>query len=473
MQQILLRYRGWMRIHRAENLPLAVELAAAESGFNQWLGAWRADFEGQARTAAEMACTLEDPDRRRREAAWRAAMAAHRRDRDRLDGDYDALVALRHRLAVNAGFASYGDYRFEQFGRFDYTPQDCLGFHAAVAAAAGPLARRVGAWRERSLGLAPGSLRPWDEELDGLAAEAPLRRPDAPGLEAGVAEMLGRACPPTAAHFQRLRDQGTLDLLDRPGKRLAGFFQTLDRRRGGFIYMTANGTPMDVATLVHEAGHAMHSLQARAGQRYCFQTYFGFECGEGVAMAMELLALRHLGVFYAPQEAAVVAVRHLLKIPHFLGYACAIDAFQLRAYAQPQASHAQRDAWAAEIHAALVPGLGWEHFPAERGTFWQRKQHVFNSALYYIEYAIAQLFALQVWRRSRRDPAGAVAGLVAAMGLGGTVGIPGFFQAAGVQFRLDAPFIAELMRDLEGAINEGLAALGQAPLTLQPGPERR
>lgn len=464
MERPLMRLRAWTGIFREENLPLGVELGALEHRFNRWSSAWRADFEGGPRTSSEMARHLEDPDRARREAAWRASMGAYGRDRGLLDGLYDEMLALRQRQALNAGFSRYTELRFQDFGRFDYTPQDCLALHEAVAATAVPLARRVSALRERGLGLEPGGLRPWDLELDGLAAGAPRQREGAPGLEEGMGLLLQRCCPDTAGHYRRLRDLGHLDLLDRPGKRLAGFCSPLERSRSCFIYMTANGSPTDVLTLAHEAGHAMHSMEAQRRLDYSIQRAAPIECCEGVAMAVELLSLRHLEVFYTPREAALVGLRELMKIPAFLGYACAIDAFQHWAYGHPTAGHAQRDAWAAQLAARFMPGQGWEAFPDEQATFWQRKQHVFNSALYYVEYAYAQLFALQVWRRGRSEPDAARAGLVAAMALGGTVGLPGFHRAAGAEFRQDAAFLAGLMADLERGINEGLAALGWGPL---------
>ena len=468
LERPLRKMRAWRAIFRLENQPLAVELGESENAFNQWSSAWRAEFEGAPRTATEMQKVLEDPERGRRMAAWKASMAVFAGRREEFDRIYDQMVDLRHRQALNAGFGSYTEFRFEQFGRFDYTPQDCLGLHAALAATAVPLARRINALRARGLGMAPEELRPWDLELDGLSKAEAARLPNAPTLEEGVAEIYARSCPATLAHYQRLRQLGHLDLEDRPGKRLAGFCSTFDRSKSCFIYMTANGTPADALTLLHEGGHAMHSLEAQRRVDYNMQAMAPYECCEGVAMSQELLALPQLGVFYSPEDSARIGLGMLLGIPAFLGYASAIDAFQHWAYAHPKAGHAERDAEGLSLCLRLMPGQGWEALPAEAATFWHRKQHVFNSAFYYYEYIVAQLFALQVWRRSRKDPAGAAADLVKAMGLGGTVGIPGFFAAAGAEFRLDRTFLEGLMRDLAQAINEGLAALGQAPLPELP-----
>ena len=170
--------------------------------------------------------------------------------------------------------------------------------------------------------------------------------------------------------------------------------------------------------------------------------------------------------FTRPRTRPWWALRTLLEIPGFLGYASAIDAFPAPGRLRPSHGlHAERGAGGRLGSAdGCCPASGLDQFPDQAATFWHRKQHVFNSAFYYFEYIVAQLFALQTWRRSRQDPAGASADLVKAMGLGGTVGVPDFFAAAGAEFRLDRGHLADLMEDLEKGIDDGLAALGQAPL---------
>ncbi|HXB98665.1 MAG TPA: M3 family metallopeptidase, partial [bacterium] len=363
LERPLRKMRAWRSIFRLENQPLAVELGELENRFNQWSSAWRADFEGAPRTSTEMQTFQQDPDRGRREAAWRASMASFAAGRETLDALYDQMLALRHRQALNAGFERYTELRFQQFCRFDYTPQDCLALHEALAATAVPLSRRVYALRARGLGLAPGELRPWDLEVDGLSQTAPKRRPDAPGLAEGVARIYARSCPQTLGHFQRLRERGDLDLEDRPGKRLAGFCSSFDRSRSCFIYMTANGTPEDALCLLHEGGHAMHSMEAQRRVDYNLQVVAPYECCEGVAMSQELLALPHLEAFYSPRDAALVALRTLLDIPGILGYASAIDAFQHWAHAHPTATHAERNAEGVRLCRHLMPGRGLDQFP--------------------------------------------------------------------------------------------------------------
>ena len=67
-------------------------------------------------------------------------------------------------------------------------------------------------------------------------------------------------------------------------------------------------------------------------------------------------------------------------------------------------------------------------------TYWHRQLHIFELPFYYIEYAIAQLGALQVWRNSLADEHDAVDKYLGALALGGSRPLPELFSAAGTSF---------------------------------------
>jgi oligoendopeptidase F len=70
-------------------------------------------------------------------------------------------------------------------------------------------------------------------------------------------------------------------------------------------------------------------------------------------------------------------------------------------------------------------------------TGWQRKPHIFDEPFYYIEYGLAQLGAIQVWRNSMDDRAEAVAAYRKALSLGTSVTVPELYSAAGARFAFD------------------------------------
>jgi oligoendopeptidase F len=99
--------------------------------------------------------------------------------------------------------------------------------------------------------------------------------------------------------------------------------------------------------------------------------------------------------------------------------------------------------------------VDWTGFEAARANLWHRQLHIFTHPFYYIEYAIAQLGALQVRANSKRDQAKALADYKSALALGGSRPLPELFAAAGCQFefsrRTMAPLVDLVRRELAEA----------------------
>jgi oligoendopeptidase F len=325
-----------------------------------------------------------------------------------------------------------------------------------------PLSSKIARLRKRELEL--DELMPWDGKVDWMG-DGPLKPfKDSEELAQKLAAVFHRLAPGLAPHFDKMRENKWLDLQSRPGKRGGGYCTGLSASQGSFIFMNAAGTGQDIFTLAHEAGHSFHNFESMAHQPWAQQHDYPIEFAEVASMSMELLIYPYLDEFYTPQQAARARLGHLCDIAGLFGYVAAIDAFQHYVYANPGASHAQRDAQAQRLHRRFCPELKWDGFEEEEKTVWQRKLHVFEYPFYYIDYAIAQIGALQVWAASLKDEKAAVEAYTQALQLGGTRNRPQLFEAAGAQFSFDLPLLQGLAATLEQKINESLAQLGKAPL---------
>ena len=102
-----------------------------------------------------------------------------------------------------------------------------------------------------------------------------------------------------------------------------------------------------------------------------------------------------------------------------------VDAFQHWVYvAAPEAvTAADLDAKWSELWDRFMAGIDYTGLQAEKETGWHRKQHIFTDPFYYVEYGLAQLGAMQVWRNALKDQRKAVADYRAALALGGTRGL--------------------------------------------------
>ena len=85
---------------------------------------------------------------------------------------------------------------------------------------------------------------------------------------------------------------------------------------------------------------------------------------------------------------------------------------------------------------------------------WHRQGHLFSQPFYYIEYAIAQIGALQAWLAESRDHAGTVRKYQEALALGGSRSLPALFETAGLRFAMGSDILNEIIPAVMKRIGE-------------------
>ena len=456
LDQLIAQFRTDAEIFREANVPLFAELEALGAAYQKVTGGLTVDWDGERKTIPQLQPHLQSRDRAERERAFRLGAAAYLEKRDELAALFDKMYALRQQAARNAGFDDFAAYVFRAKHRFDYTVEDCRRFHEAVERTVVPAVERILADRRRRLGLE--RLRPWDLGVD------PEQRPALKPFER-TPEFVERAQRIFAAvdgelgdQFRIMADEGLLDLESREGKAPGGYCTKLPFRGRPYIFMNAVGVADDVNTLVHEAGHCFHAFLAHE-QPFVWQRGTGSEAAELASMSMELLAAPHLAQpvgYYTPFDARRAQLEHLEDVLITLPHIASVDAFQQWIYTSGEGGDAAaRDRAWLDIRARFERGIDWSGLEAERVARWYRQLHIFEYPFYYIEYGIAQLGALQVWRRSLADPAEAVAAYKRALAVGGTRPLPAIYEEAGARLVFDADGMGELV----ALVEERLAAL--------------
>ncbi len=454
-------------LFRDENVPLFAELEALGNQYDKITGGVNVEWNRESINLSKLQSFLEDSDRATREKAYRLWAGCWLENRAALNDLYAEMIGLRSQLARNAGKTNFREYAFQAMGRFDYAPEDCLGFHNAIEEAVVPAATRI---LNRKKELAGHQLRPWDWipeigtifDPQGLATLTPYQDQD--DLIARSIEIFHKLDPQLSSYFAKMADDAMLDLDTRPGKALGGYCAYLPVRHSPFIFMNGVGRHTDVQTLLHEAGHAFHAFDA-GNLPFTWQHNVPIEFCEVASMGMEMLSAPYIdkafGGFYSPPEAAQARIQHLESVILFLPYMAVVDAFQHWVYLNPaRAADANMcDAQWETLCQRFLPGINWEGFEEMRKCGWHRKLHIFRIPFYYVEYGIAQLGALQIWRNSLKDHASALTAYRKGLSLGNTVTLPELFEAVGVEFRMDAGILTELVALIEETLDDLRGAL--------------
>ncbi len=447
---VLLRdTKASVELFRPENIPLETELAKLDQEYSQISGAMTVMFRGEERTLPQMARFQEEQDRATREEAWRAVADRRLRDRDRIEDIYDKMLALRQKVAVNAGFPDFRAYAFKARRRFDYGVKECNDFAAGVEAHIVPALRRLNAQRQESLKVA--TLRPWDLAVDPKGRPPLQPFSNAEELVVRTSRLFHRMDPGLGELFDSMRGGGCLDLESRKGKAPGGYQSTRDRERMPFIFMNAAGVQRDVETMVHEAGHAFHALLSRPENILAYREP-PIEFCEVASMSMELTSYPYLDEFYSPADADRARRWHMEQLATMLPWIATIDQFQHWVYTNPGHSRqARRDAWRGLIDR-FWSAVDWTGLEDARDFMWQRQLHLFGIPFYYIEYGIAQLGALQLYARYRRDAAEAIAKYKSALALGGARPLPELFRAAGLEFDFSPERVKRAWAEVESQL---------------------
>jgi oligoendopeptidase F len=451
-------------LFREANLALLSEQQKLAIEYDKIYGAQTVKWEGEEITLTRLAMNFQQPDRARREKAWHLKAERQLSDRKAINDLWLKFMDVRARIAKNADKPSYREYTWVQRLRFDYTPEDCKSFAAAIKQVVVPVATRIYQKRKKALGL--DSLRPWDL-VDGWFSR-PTHPADIPQLKpfVSIEELRSKASaifhrtdPVLGVYFDSLIAEGLTDLDNRKNKAPGAYCTSYTSIRKPFIFANAVGTHDDVMTTLHESGHAFHIFET-AKLPYIHQLAVPMEFAEVASVGMELLASPYLtkanGGFYSDIEAGRARIEHLESMILFWPFIATVDSFQQWVYENPKegADPAACDKKWGELWDHFIPGVDYSGLEEVKVTGWHRKLHIHQVPFYYVEYGLAQLGAVQIFGNARTDQASALAAYRKALSLGGTVTLPELFAAARAKFAFDVPTVKKAVDLMESVVRE-------------------
>ncbi|MBI1267365.1 MAG: M3 family oligoendopeptidase [Cryomorphaceae bacterium] len=443
--------RNEINLFREANIQLNTELQELSQEYSTVNGSMSVTIDGEEITMQKAGAKLQLPDRAARERTFRAIHEVRLANRDVLDDLFDKMVAKRHQVALNAGFENFRDYKFAALGRFDYTAADCEAFHASIEKAIVPIAKEI--LSQRKAAMKVDVLRPWDLACD-IYGRPPLK-PFEGGeelLEKSIS-LFGKIDSFFGNCLQWMKELEYVDLDSKAGKAPGGYNYPLYESGVPFIFMNAVGTPRDMVTMMHEGGHAVHSILCHPLPLTSFKGCPS-EVAELASMSMELISLDHWDVFYTDADDLKRAkVEHLEDILTMLPWIAMVDAFQHWVYTNPAHTRDERTAaWHALEKRFGVDLVDWTGFEDGRDSRWQRQLHIFEVPFYYIEYGMAQLGALAVWKNHCEQPETAIQQYKDALSLGYTRSIGEIYNTAGIRFDFSETYILDLAKFVQSQL---------------------
>jgi len=431
-----------IRLFREENIPLQFEETKLASRYRQLVGNITVQFRGQEKTLQQLLAYLKDPDRTLREEAWRKRHEAISEKREELNRLFDKLKELRIQQAENAGFDNYRDYIHQLKRRFEYSPEDLHTFHESVEKEVVPFLQERTKMRRKKLGL--DTVKPWDTKVN---TEGKVLKPfkNTNEFAEKAIRILTRVHPLFGERFELMKRAGLLDLENRKGKAPGGYNYPLMETGAPFIFMNAVGQSDDVRTLLHESGHAMHTFETVNIPVYLYRPE-RMEVAELASMSMELITMEHWKEFYPDEEDYKKAVEEELENAlYFLPWCMIVDAFQHWIYTNPDHTPSEREEYFAHLMDRFNPGVDWSDLEKEKKMRWLFQLHIFEVPFYYIEYGIAQLGALAMYRNYLEDREKTVERYIEFLKVGCSKPIDKVYETAGIKLDFSREYIGEIV----------------------------
>ncbi len=436
--------KSQFEIFRQENIPLFTELQLEQQKYGAIVGSMSIEHDGKEYTLEQASNFIKSTDRAVRKEVYEKIQRRRLADKDTLDELFNKLIKLRHQVAINAGFDNFRDYMFKALGRFDYTAEDCFRFHEAIAEELVPLFKQFSEERKSKMQL--DKLTPYDTEVD--VSGKPALKPFDGGedlLNKSIA-CFYRIHPYFGEKLETMKQHKLIDLESRAGKAPGGYNYPLAESGAPFIFMNAANAMRDLTTMVHEGGHAVHTFLTNNLALNDFKRAPS-EVAEVASMSMELISMDAWDVFFNDADDLIRAKEEQLKDSlKTLPWVATIDAFQHWIYTNPNHTVEERTvAWDTCFERFGSNFVNWEGYEEFKNNLWQKQLHLFEVPFYYIEYAIAQLAAIAIYKNYKENPVKALLEYMDALSLGYTKSIPEIYETAGIKFDFSTAYIRGLV----------------------------
>lgn len=427
------------------------------SKYSQLMAGMEFEFRGEKLPRPMLMKYAKSPDRATRKEAYEVLGRTLKEHSQELDGLFDQLVTIRHRMAVRMGYKNFVELGYYRMGRLCYGPEEVKQFRENVRRDVVPVVARLREEVGKALGV--DKLMLYDYDLIFPQGD-PAPKGGKEEIFAAAKAMYHSMSKETGEFFDFMLDTDAFDVESRKNKWGGGYCTSFMAYHQPFILANFNGTSGDVDVVTHEAGHAFADYTI-AGNEYVVELNVGgMETAETHSMSMEFFAWPYMEHFFG-EDAKRYQFMHLLDSLSFLPYGTIVDDFQRQVYENPEWTPEERKAAWRKLEAEFRPHLHFEGIPyLEEGTRWQYQMHIYETPFYYIDYCLAQTAALQFLLASQKDYDGAFARYVRFLSQGGEKVFTDLLEEAGLRSPFQEGALGQLAQEIEQLLEKLKADAG-------------
>ncbi|COF46961.1 MULTISPECIES: M3 family oligoendopeptidase [Bacillus] len=438
------------KMFNEKNIALSIKEQECITKYREIMSNITINWEGERKTYAYVKAKLDNPNRAIREKAWYALCEARSVVKSEVDCIMYELIQLRNEIALNAGFHNYSEYAFKMKNR-DYSIEDCYKLHESIEKYVVPIWKQLGSISKQNLGVK--TYRPWDLSSCNLP-KIPFQ--NVIDVLNGVEEIFRKTDLYFYEKFIHIRKAGCIDVEERENKAPGAICFTLPHSKEVFVYSNFSPSFYAINALIHEVGHAFHFYKQFKNDSSMQERYLREEVAELYSLSLELLVMDKLNVFYKQEDEYKEVQRvQIYRALSLLMSSIAGDVFQHWIYASPNHTPEERDKKYAELckryQYSTVDIAGLED---EIGASWIESFHYVQFPFYKIEYAIAQIGAMQLFQIYWEDPEKAIDFFKEGASADWNLSIQEIYEKTGVTFDFSEERIESTASVILDLINE-------------------
>ena len=354
------------------------------------------EFNGEMHNLASIVPYMMSNDREVRRKAFEAGTNFYAENEDKFDDIYDGLVKVRDKMAKKLGYKNFTELGYIRMNRFDYNEEMVTKYREEVLKYVTPIVSKIHEKQKRRIGV--DKLEAYDYNYEFKTGN-PTPKGKEKELVDAASRMYKEMSKETDDFFTMMRENELFDLTTKPNKQMGGYTTDLIEYKVPFIFSNFNGTSGDVDVLTHEAGHAFQGYLTSLENDIPDLAFPTMESCEIHSMSMEFFAHPWMELFFK-EDKDKYYYSHIASTLTFLPYGVLVDHFQHEVYNHPEMSKDERKACFRRLEKMYKPGLEYTGYPIlEKGGYFYRQGHIFESPFYYIDYTLAQVCALQFYKR--------------------------------------------------------------------------
>ncbi|MCM3739675.1 M3 family oligoendopeptidase [Oceanobacillus luteolus] len=407
------------------------------------------EFQGETYTLAQLSPFTQNKDREIRKQATEKMFNYYAEHGEKFDNIYDQLVKIRHKIATTLGYKNFIEVGYLRMERIGYDAKMVDVFRKQVRDYIVPLANKLYDRQKKRIGV--DELKFFDENFHFKSGNAKPKGSAQWIIDNGK-KMYAELSDETNEFFQFMLDHELMDLEARKGKEGGGYCTYLPDYQAPFIFSNFNGTSGDIDVLTHEAGHAfqVYSSRTLGVPEYNFPTSEGAEIH---SMSMEFFTWPWMELFFQ-KDTEKYKFSHLADAIQFIPYGVAVDEFQHQVYENPDWTPAERKAAWRKLEEIYLPHRDYgDNTYLNEGGYWQRQLHIYEIPFYYIDYTLAQICALQFWKRDQENHEAAWNDYVELCKLGGSKSFLELVEAANLRSPFEDGAVEETIDAIENWLN--------------------